>query len=438
MLTAPPHDLRAEAAALGGCLMSTDATADVIEILSPGDFYRPAHATVYEAITSLFARGEPTDAISVAAELGRQNLLEHVGGPAYMHTLISSVPTAANAGYYARIVADTAILRRLAEAGSTIRQIGLTPSPEGAAEAIDRAEAKLYAATATARQAGGPEAPADSLHRTLDLLERLAASDGPVPGLQTGFAELDEMLCGLRGGQFIIVAARPAVGKSTLGLDIIRHATLRLGKSAILFSLEMSADEIDLRTISAEGRIPLQALRSGQLGEADWAAVSRVSGPLAASRRYVDTSTDTLMGIRSASRRFQRRHGLDLAVIDYAQLVRHGGRVENRQQEVSEISRSLKRLAGELDVPLVVLSQLNRASEQRADKRPQLSDLRESGSLEQDADIVILIHRPELTEDNSPRAGEADLIVAKNRNGPTGTVTVAFQGRYSRFSEMAA
>ncbi|WP_239331128.1 replicative DNA helicase [Frankia sp. CiP3] len=433
----PPHDLAAEQSALGGMLLSKDAIADVVEVLAAGDFYRPAHGTVYGVIGDLYGRGEPADVISVAAELGRRELLERVGGPAYLHTLISSVPTAANAGYYARIVAEKAVLRRLMEAGTRIVQLAFGPAQD-VDEIVDRAQAAVY--EVTERRSSEDYAPlGELLNPALEEIEAIQGHNGSLTGVPTGFNDLDELTNGLHGGQLWIIAARPAVGKSTLGLDLARAASIRNSMTSVIFSLEMSRMEITMRLLSAEARVSLQSIRTGRLTDEDWARLARRMGEVADAPLFIDDSPHlTMMEIRAKARRLKQRNDLRMIVLDYLQLMSSPKRTESRQQEVSEISRSLKLLAKELDVPVVAISQLNRASEQRADKRPQISDLRESGSLEQDADAVILLYREDTVEKESARAGEADLIVAKHRNGPTGTVTVAFQGHYSRFVDMAS
>lgn len=435
----PPHDLQAEMSTLGGMLISKDAMADAIDVIRSGDdFYRPAHGTIFGVAVYLFGTGEPVDAVTVAAELGRRGQLETVGGAGYLHTLISTVPTAANAGYYARIVAEKATLRRLAEAGTRIVQ--LASGTGEAADAADAAQATLYAALDAHRGDDEPKAPAETLAATLDELERLAAHDGGITGLPTGFSDLDDATGGLRPGQFVVVAGRPGLGKSTLGLDVARHCAIELGRTALMFSLEMSRDEVNKRMLSAEAGVNLHAMSTGRLADADWKRIGLCAPRVYEAPLYIDDSAGlTLMTIRTKARRTAQRHGLALVVVDYLQLLTHGGRrPESRQQEVSEISRSLKLLAKELGVPVVALSQLNRDAEQRADKKPQLSDLRESGAIEQDSDIVILLYREDYYDAESARAGEADLILAKNRNGPTGTVTVASQLDRSRFVDMAS
>lgn len=433
----PPHDLAAEMSALGGVMLSRGALADVADVVRPPDFYRPAHATVFEAILGLDGRGEPVDAVSVAAELGRRNQLDRVGGANYLHTLVASVPTAANAGYYARIVAEKAVLRRLTEVGATIAQIGYTfGDPDAAA---DEASAAFLDAL-DVRRADEPKSAAAVVSTVLDELSRIGnqSNQGGVVGLPTGFADLDEVTQGLHPGQLVVVAARPGLGKSTLGMHFARECALstkRAGRVAVLFSAEMVDVEIGMRLMSAEARVGLQKMRAGTLDDADWARIAGEAARVADSPLYVDDSPNlTVLDIRAKARRLKQRCGdLALVVVDYLQLITRGGkRSENRQQEVAEISRSLKLLAIELGVPVVAISQLNRLAEQRADQKPKLSDLRESGAIEQDADVVILLYK-----DDETRAGEMDLILAKHRNGPIGVVTVAAQLHYSRFVDMA-
>jgi replicative DNA helicase len=432
----PPHDVAAEQCVLGGMLISKDAISDVMEVIRPQDHYRPAHQLVHEAILELYGRGEPADAVTVSDLLSKRGELARVGGGAYLHTLIASVPTAANAGYYARIVRERAILRRLVEAGTRIVQLGYAGDGD-ADELVDRAEAEIYGVTE--RRVSEDYLPlAEIMPGALDEIEAIGSRGGIMTGVPTGFADLDALTNGLHPGQMIVIAARPAIGKSTLALDLARAATVKHGLPSVIFSLEMSRNEITMRLLSAEARVPLHAMRTGQMGEEDWARLARRMSEVVDAPLYIDDSPNmSMMEIRAKCRRLKQRHDLRLVIIDYLQLMSSPRRVENRQQEVSEMSRSLKLLAKELDVPVVAISQLNRGPEQRNDKRPLLSDLRESGSIEQDSDLVILLHREDAYERESPRAGEADLIVAKHRNGPTTTVTVAFQGHYSRFVDMA-
>ena len=435
----PPQDILAEQCVLGGMLLSKDAIADVVEVLRPTDFYRPVHQTIYDAVIDLYGKGEPADPVTIAAELTRTGHLERVGGGPYLHTLVASVPTAANAGYYAEIVRERAILRRLVEAGTRVVQLGY-----GAAagmggdvdDVVDRAQAAVYEVVErrTSEDYIGLEA---AMWQTYNEIEAIGNRDGELYGVPTGFRDLDELTNGLHAGQLIIVGGRPGLGKSTVGMDFLRSASISHNLASVLFSLEMGKSEITMRLLSAEARIPLTRIRTGTLTDDDWNKLARRMGEVASAPMFIDDSPNmTMMEIRAKARRLKQRHDLRLIVVDYLQLMTSPKRVENRQQEVAEMSRSLKLLAKELGVPVVALSQLNRASEQRSDKRPQLSDLRESGSVEQDADMVILLHREDAYERESPRAGEADLIVAKHRNGPTKDVVVSSQLHYSRFVDM--
>ena len=586
----PPHDVAAEQCVLGGMMLSKDAISDVIETIRPADHYRPAHQLIHEAILDMYGRGEPVDAVTVADELTKRGQIGKVGERPYLHTLISTVPTAANAGYYARIVRERAILRRLVEAGTRIVQLGYAGEAD-ADELVDRAQAEVYAVT-DRRTSEDYHSLSEIMPGALDEIEAIGSRGGVLTGVPTGFSDLDALTNGLHPGQMIVIAARPAVGKalalntrlptpggwttmgdvsagdellgadgkpvrvvaatdvmegrpcyavefndgtlitadenhqwltwtsearhtdwqspavvttgwiartlscrlgtdepnhavampgssgggwkyitdvqrvpsrpvrcvqvdsadhlylagdgmipthnSTLALDFARAAAIRHSMSTVLFSLEMGRNEITMRLLSAEARVPMHTMRTGQMNDDDWARLARRMSEVADAPLYIDDSPNmSLMEIRAKCRRLKQRHDLKFVIIDYLQLMSSPKRVENRQQEVSEMSRSLKLLAKELEVPLIALSQLNRGPEQRTDKKPLLSDLRESGSIEQDADVVILLHREDAYEKESPRAGEADLIVAKHRNGPTATVTVAFQGHYSRFVDMA-
>jgi replicative DNA helicase len=434
----PPQDLTAEQSVLGGMMLSKDAIADVVEVLRPGDFYRPAHQLVYDCVLDLYSRGEPADAVTVAAELERRGELRRVGGAPYLHTLIATVPTAANASYYAEIVAEKATLRRLVEAGTRIVQLGYSGA-EGADinEIVDRAQSSIYEVTER-RMSEDYVALEELLQPTMDEIDAIASRGGTSLGVPTGFADFEAVTNGLHPGQMIIIAARPGIGKSTLGLDFARSCSIAHRMTSVIFSLEMSRTEIVMRMLSAEAKIRLQDMRGGRMTDDDWTRLARRMSEVSEAPLFVDDSPNmTMMEIRAKARRLKQRHDLKLIVVDYMQLMTSGKRVESRQQEVSEFSRQLKLLAKELEVPVIAISQLNRGPEQRTDKRPMLADLRESGSLEQDADMVILIHRPDAFERDDPRAGEADLILAKHRAGPTATITVAHQLHYSRFADLA-
>ncbi|GAA3637679.1 replicative DNA helicase [Microbacterium awajiense] len=432
----PPHDLLAEQSALGGMLLSKDAVADVLETLRGADFYIPKHELIFEAILSLYSHGEPTDVITVTDELIKTGELQRAGGADYLHSLTSIVPTAANAAYYASIVAERALLRRLVDAGTRIVQMGYSGQGD-AVDLVNNAQAEIYGVA-------GHETADDYVPLTtavdaaVEEIEAARGRDGQMTGVPTGFQQLDQLTNGLHAGQLVIIAARPALGKSTVALDFARSAAIKHDLPTIFFSLEMGRSEIAMRLMSAEASVPLQNMRKGTLDSRDWTTIAATRGRINDAPLYIDDSPNmTLVEIRAKCRRLKQRSGLKMVVIDYLQLMTSGKRVESRQQEVSEFSRALKLLAKELQVPVVALSQLNRGPEQRADKKPALSDLRESGSLEQDADMVILLHRESAYEKENPRAGEADFIVAKHRNGPTDTVTVAFQGHFSRFTDMA-
>jgi replicative DNA helicase len=435
----PPQDILAEQCVLGAMLLSKDAIADVVEVLRPADFYRPAHQTVYDAVIDLYGKGEPADAVTIAAELTRTGTLERIGGAPYLHTLIASVPTAANAGYYAHIVCERAILRRLVEAGTKVVQLGYGAAGGAGGdvdEVVDRAQAAVY--EVVERRTAEDYTPiSETLMATLAELEQIQGHNGALSGVPTGFRDLDALTNGLHAGQLIVIAGRPGLGKSTLGLDIMRSASIKHGMTSVLFSLEMGKSEITMRLLSAEARVQLQAMRAGGMSDNDWNKVARRMSEVASAPLYIDDSPNlTMMEIRAKARRLRQRHELALVVVDYLQLMSSPRRVDNRQQEVAEMSRSLKLLAKELGVPVIAISQLNRGAEQRADKRPQLSDLRESGAIEQDADIVILLHREDFYDRESNRAGEADLIVAKNRNGPTKDIPVSSALHYSCFADM--
>ncbi|AZS45307.1 replicative DNA helicase [Microbacterium oleivorans] len=432
----PPHDMLAEQSTLGGMLLSGDAVADVIEALRGTDFYVPKHELIFEAVLSLYSHGEPTDVVAVTDELIKTGDLQRAGGADYLHSLTSIVPTAANAAYYASIVRERALLRRLVEAGTRIVQMGYNGQGE-ALDLVNSAQAEIYSVTG-AEQSEDYVPLQVAVDAAVEEIEAARGRDGQMTGIPTGFAQLDQLTNGLHGGQMVVVAARPAMGKSTLALDFARAAAIKNNRPTVFFSLEMGRSEIAMRLMSAEGSVPLQSMRKGMLDSRDWTTIASTRGRINDAPLYIDDSPNmTLVEIRAKCRKLKQRVGLEMVVIDYLQLMTSGKRVESRQQEVSEFSRALKLLAKELQVPVIALSQLNRGAEQRADKKPAISDLRESGSIEQDADIVILLHREAAYEKDSPRAGEADLIVAKHRNGPTDTVVVAFQGHFSRFTDMA-
>ena len=407
----PPQDMAAEQSVLGGMLLSKDAIADVLEKLRPGDFYRPAHQNVYDAILDLYGRGEPADAVTVSAELDRRGLLKRIGGAPYLHTLISTVPTAANAGYYAGIVAEKALLRRLVEAGTRVVQYGYAGA-EGAdvAEIVDRAQAEMY--DVTDRRTSEDFVPLeDLLQPTMDEIDAIASNGGMSRGVPTGFTELDEVTNGLHPGQMIIVAARPGVGKSTLGLDFMRSCSIKHRFASVIFSLEMSKSEIVMRLLSAEAKIKLSDMRSGRMSDDDWTRLARRMSEISEAPLFIDDSPNlTMMEIRAKARRLHQKAGLRLIVVDYMQLMTSGKKFESRQQEVSEFSRSLKLMAKELEVPVVAISQLNRGPEQRTDKKPMVSDLRESGCMTASTRILRADNGREVTFGELLESGERPLV----------------------------
>ncbi len=418
-------------------MLSKDAMADVIEVVRANDFYRPAHEMVFDTATKLYNSGDPVDALTVGSELQRAGNLARIGGAEYLHTLISIVPSAASAGYYARLVREQSILRKLVEAGTRIANMGYDADGAEVDEVVDSAQSEIFAVTE--RRNSEDFLPiGDVMERTLEEIDAASARDGKMLGIPTGFRQLDDLTGGFQAGQMIVLAARPAIGKSTLGLDIARSASIAHGKASVIFSLEMSREEITKRMLSAEAGVKLTKLTKGPMGPNDWEQLASTAARIAKAPLFIDDSPNmSLMEIRAKCRRLKQQHDLQLVVVDYLQLMSSGRKVESRQQEVSEFSRALKLLAKEIQVPVIAISQLNRGAEQRTEKRPMLSDMRESGAIEQDADIVILLHRDD-AYDRDNRPGEADFIVAKHRSGPTDTIAVAFKKDYAHFADMAA
>ena len=407
----PPQDLHAEQSVLGSMLINKDAIADCLEAVKAHDFYRPAHELIFDAVLDLFGRGEPADAITVADELGKRGDLTRVGGQAYLHQLIQSVPTAANAGYYAEIVHERAVLRRLVEAGTRIVQMGYAQGEGDIDDIVNRAQAEVYS---VAEKRGGEDyhVLGELLNETMEEIEAASGRTDEMIGVPTGFLELDELTHGLHPGQMIVVAARPAVGKSTLGIDIARAAAIKHHLATAVFSLEMSRTEITMRILSAEATIQLQDLRKGLKSQDQWNKLARIMGKISDSPLFIDDSPNmSLMEIRAKCRRLKQQHNLKMVIIDYLQLMSSGKKVESRQQEVAEFSRALKLLAKELEVPVIAISQLNRGPEQRTDKRPQMSDLRESGCLPSDARILRADTGAETTIGELCASGERDITV---------------------------
>lgn len=407
----PPQDMSAEQSVLGSMLLNKDAIAESLQAVKAEDFYRPAHEAIFSAILDLFGRGEPADAITVADELTKRGDLTRVGGASYLHELVQSVPTAANASYYAEIVHERAVLRRLVEAGTRIVQMGYGQGEGDIEDIVNRAQAEVYQ---VAERRGGEDyvVLSEVLDQTLTEIEAAAGRTDELIGVPTGFIELDELTHGLHPGQMIVLAARPAVGKSTMGIDIARTAAIKHNLATVVFSLEMSRTEITMRILSAEATIQLQDLRKGLKGQEQWNKLARIMGKIGDAPLFIDDSPNmSLMEIRAKARRLKQQHNLKLLVIDYLQLMTSGKKVESRQQEVAEFSRALKLLAKELEVPVIAISQLNRGPEQRTDKRPQMSDLRESGCLPAETRILRADTGAEVTIGELAASGEKDITV---------------------------
>jgi len=427
----PPHDTEAEMVTLGGMLLSREAIEDVAGVpLLPGHHFKPAHQIIHEAIQDLYEHGDPVGAVTVGHLLAQRKQFVQAGGGTYLHDLIASVPAAANAGYHARIVREYADRRAAIEAGTRIVQLGHEGYGTGA-EILERARQMLDSAV-TLPGAAGPRGMDELMAAVLSRLE-----SGIPHGIPTGLRDLDDVIAGLGAGELILIAARPAVGKSILTLDVAANAALGLGLPVLLSSLEMSAEEITLRLIAREARVNLTSLVRGELTGRDWDLIAKVHDRIAASPLVVDDAPEcSLAHIRARLRAMARTSPAQLLAVDYLGLLT-GPKAESRQSEVAAFSRGLKLVAREFDIPVLAAAQLNRGPEHRHDKRPQKSDLRESGAQEQDADIIILLHREDAYERESARAGEIDLIVDKNRQGPTATVTAAFQGHFARVVDMA-
>jgi len=434
----PPQNLDAEDSVLGAILVAETAMASVAEVVRPSDFYKHSHGLIFRAAVDLFTRSEPVDAITLADFLDERGELEAAGGRVRLHELANIVPATANAPHWARIVREMAILRGLIEVGQHIARLGWERDGE-AADLVDQAEQLVF--DLSQNRVTSDFADIESLLKeSFERITSLYESGVEVTGTPSGFRRLDEITSGFQPGNLVIVAARPSMGKSALALCMAANLGVRKGVPVGLFTLEMSKAEVTQRLMCSEGKVESQRLRTGKLAPDDWPRLTAACDKLAKAPIYVDDSgTINLMEIRSKSRRLKSRHpDLGLIVVDYLQLMTSGGSVENRVQEVSQISRSLKMLARDLDVPIVALSQLSRAVEQRTDKRPLLSDLRESGSIEQDADVVMFVYRDEYYNEESDQQGLAEVIVAKHRNGPTDSVKLSFLKRYAKFADLAA
>ncbi len=430
----PPHNIPAEQSVLGSLLIDRDAIIRVASYVRADDFYIRANGTIYQAILDLYNRREPTDFVTLSDELERRSVLDDIGGIGYLSSLLNTVPTAVHVEYYGRIVERTSTLRRLIDAGTQIVGIGYQDAVE-TEEALDSAEQTLFAISQK-RQTKDFQSISDVLDRFFDQLDYLQQHRGEVVGVPSGFSDLDQLTGGLQRSDLIIVAARPSMGKTAFSLGLAYGAAVQHDKTVGVFSLEMSAEQLVQRLLATETGVDSHRLRLGMIDDNEWDRISRAFGRLAEAKIFIDDAANaSVMDVRSKARRLQAENGLDLVIVDYLQLM-SGRKSDNRVQEVSEITRGLKSLARELNVPVIALSQLSRAVETRADHRPMLSDLRESGSIEQDADIVMFIYRDEKYDENSEKKGIAEIIVAKHRNGPVGSINLRFFERTARFADL--
>jgi replicative DNA helicase len=428
----PPQNIEAEQAVLGAIFLQPSSLTLASELLIPEDFYRASHQKIYNAMLELSDKGEPVDLVTVTAELADANLLEEVGGVSYLSDLANSVPTAANIEYYGKIVEEKSILRRLIRTATGIAQDGY--SREDEVEVLLNEAEKTIMEVAQRKNAGAFQNIKDVLVQTYDNIELLHDRKGDVTGIPTGFLELDKMTAGFQRNDLIIVAARPSVGKTAFALNIAQNVATKTDENVAIFSLEMGADQLVMRMLCAEGNIDAQRLRTGSLTPEDWGKLTMAMGSLSNAGIYIDDTPGIRVSeIRAKCRRLKQESGLGMVLIDYLQLIQGSGRSDNRQQEVSEISRTLKELARELKVPVIALSQLSRGVEQRQDKRPMMSDIRESGSIEQDADIVAFLYRDDYYDKESENKNIIEIIIAKQRNGPVGTVSLAFVKEYNKF-----
>ncbi len=435
----PPQSLDAEDSILSAVLVDNDTLLDVVEILLPEDFYKSAHQKIYTAIVELFSRNEPVDLVTLTNILREQNRLEEVGGAMYLAKLLDAVPMAVNAPYYAKIVHDKACLRRLIEKSNDIVRRCFEDSGD-VEDVLDFAERTIFEISQDKiRPAFYPLGKI--ILDNIETLEERQGNKSLITGIPTGFSKLDSLTAGFQDSDLLILAARPGMGKTALALNIARNVAVEENIPTAVFSLEMAKEQLSMRLLCSEARIDSNRVRSGFFGQDDWVKLTNAGGVLSDAPIYIDDSPDiTAMTIRAKARRMKMEKGLGLVIIDYLQLMKSRSSLERRDLEISEISRSLKALAKELSIPVVALSQLNRRLEDRSDKRPQLSDLRESGALEQDADIVAFIYRDEIYNKapDNPNRGKAELIIAKQRNGPTGVVHLAFLDAYTRFETLAS
>lgn len=436
LLKLPPHSIEAEQAVLGGLMLSNQEHAwdQAVERVKPEDFYRREHQLIFKAMVSLVAERQPLDVITVSECLKKSERLADVGGLAYIGELANNTPSAANIAAYADIVHERAILRELVVVSTEITDSALMPQGRSSGELLDQAEQKVFNIAQRGNKGPGPEEIKKILARSITQIETRAKDQSIITGIATGFKDFDKLTTGLHAGEFIVIAGRPSMGKTSFAMNIAEYAAIKSNQSVLVFSMEMSGEDLATRMLSSIGRVDQNKLRTGNMVDADWARISSAVVTLNSAKLYIDESPSlSPMELRARARRLARETDLGLIVIDYLQLMRLTGHVENRTAEISEISRSLKALAKELKVPVIALSQLNRSLEQRPNKRPIMSDLRESGAIEQDADVISFIYRDEVYHEDSPDKGSAEIIIAKHRNGPIGTIRLTFVGHCTRF-----
>ncbi|MBM13478.1 MAG: replicative DNA helicase [Halieaceae bacterium] len=439
-LKTPPHSLEAEQSLLGGLLLDAQTWDQVAGLVTKEDFYLPQHRLIFEAIFKLSERGSPLDVLTISEELDVMDEAEHAGGIAYLSELAASASSASNVVAYAGIIRDRSVLRQLIRVAGEMSENARKPAGRSVSEILDEAEAKVFKISEERPTRGGPETVNRYLQATLDKIEKLYASDSEVTGIATGFKKLDQMTAGLQQSDLVIIAGRPSMGKTALAMCFIEACVIKSSKPALVFSMEMPGESIVMRMLSSLGRINQTKVRTGKLSDEDWPRLTSAFSLLNEKPLYIDdTPALTPIDLKSRARRIARQfsEGLGMIMIDYLQLMQVAGGGENRAGEISEISRSLKALAKELDCPVVALSQLNRSLEQRPNKRPVMSDLRESGAIEQDADLICFIYRDEVYNADTEDKGIAEIIVGKQRNGPIGTVRLAFLGQYTRFEDLA-
>lgn len=435
-LKLPPQNLEAEQSVLGALLLDNDAINRVVEEITAEDFYRSSHRKIFQAIIDLYQRNEPADLVTLTTRLKTVGDIDEAGGASYLSSLVDRVPSAANVASYARIVREKSVLRRLIEGATQIVERSFSGEGE-VDECLDNAE-KIIFDIAQRRLRQGFVSVKEVVKDSFKAIEQLYERKELITGVPTGYKEMDRLTCGLQKSDLIVVAGRPSMGKTALALNIVEHAAVEANVVCAVFSLEMSKEQLVQRMLCSRAEVDASKLRGGFLNESDWPKLTRAAGLISEAPIFIDDSPAiNVLELRAKARRLQKNCGLGLVVVDYLQLMRGIGRIESREREISEISRALKALAKELRVPVVALSQLNRGVEARQDKRPQLADLRESGAIEQDADVIAFVYRDEMYNRESPDAGKAEIIIGKQRNGPTGKLMLAFRGNITRFDDLA-